>query len=199
MDKYNAKEVLDVQKDYPPSTYIKFPPLQVYAILCACGREEEAGAAARRIPFASLRTLDSNPLLQFITTAQYQRLVSFMTDRDQKMRQIVNRHHQKISGSYHRCTDISHPLYSSTIVFTLQVAFEADPCIQVSEALGLVMRAPCRFKQCGDQCKYNMVGLRECAEGLLKELVEMAQNLSWEDPHKEQRERERQYQQVMRL
>ena len=185
-DKYDARAVLGVHKDYLPSTSPDFPPIQTYAILCACGREEEAGAVARRVPFASLKTLDSNPLLQFITTTQYQRLVSFMTARDQRMRQIVSRHHQDIAhGLYALCkSDTSHSLYSSTIVLALQTAFEADPCVQVAEALGFVLGAPCSFTQCGDRCRYNVTGLRGYAEGLLRELVGMAQSLSWDNPHK---------------
>ena len=186
-DKYDARAVLGVHKDYLPSTYSNLPPVQIYAILCACGREEEAGAAARRVPFASLKTLDSNPLLQLITTTQYQRLVSFMTARDQRMRQIINKHHGDIAYSRGGCymTDAAHSLFSSTIVATLQAAFEADPCVQVSEALSIVLHAPCTLKPCSDNCKYNTAGLRNYTEGLLKELVEMAQNLSWEDPYKE--------------
>ena len=184
-DKYDAKGVLDVQRDYLPSTYGALPPIQMYTILCACDREEEAGAAARRVPFASLKTFDSSPLLQLITIAQYQRLVSFMTARDQRMREIVSEHHRDIaSGGYYPCHDAAHSVYSSTIVATLQAAFEGDPCIQVEKALSLVLSAPCMFKQCSDTCRYNVDGVRKYAEKLLKELVEMAQNLSWEDPHK---------------
>ena len=183
-DKYDAKGVLDVQRDYLPSTYGTLSPIQMYTILCACGREEEAGAAARRVPFASLKTLDSSPLLQLITIAQYQRLVSFMTARDQRMREIVSEHHKDVaSGGRYSCNDVAHSLYSSTIVVTLQAAFEADPCTQVEKALNLVLSAPCTFKQCGDSCRYNVDGVRKYAEKLLKELVEMAQDLSWEDPH----------------
>ena len=185
-DKYDAKDVLDVQRDYLPSTYNTLSPIQMYAILCACGREEEAGAAARRVPFTSLKTLDSNPLLQLITIAQYQRLVSFVTARDQRMREIVNRHHDNIArGGRHLCNDAAHSLYSSTIVATLQAAFEADPCTRVEKALSFVLTAPRTFPQCGVSCRYNEAGVRGYAEGLLKELVEMAQNLSWEDPHKQ--------------
>lgn len=188
-DKYGAKNVLDVHSDYLPSTYSGLSPIQVYAILCACGREEEAGAAARRVPFASLKTLDSSPLLQLITITQYQRLASFMIARDQRMRKIVNKHHKDIAGDTgglwgHSCQDAAHKLYSSTIVAAVQAAFEADPCIQVEKALGVVLGAPCTLPQCGDSCRYNVSGVRKYAEGLLKELVKMAQNLSWEDPDK---------------
>jgi len=185
-DKYDAKDVLDVQRDYLPSTYNTLSPIQIYAILCACGREEEAGAAARRVPFASLKTLDSSPLLQLMTIAQYQRLVSFMTARDQRMREIVNKHHEDIAkGGRYSCKDTAHSLYSSTIVATIQTAFEADPCTRVEKALGLVLSAPCTFPQCEVGCRYNAAGVRKYAEKLLRVLVEMAQNLSWEDPHKQ--------------
>ena len=193
-DKYDAKAVLDVHKDYLLSTPSDFPPIQTYAILCACGREKEAGAAARRVSFPSLDTLDSNPLLRLITTTQYQRLLSFMTVRDQTMREIVNKHHKDIADGYHPCADAAHTLYSSTIVASIQAAFEANPCVQVAEALGLVLSAPCTFTQCGNRCRYNVAGLRGYAEGLLKELVAMAQNLSWEDPRKDQRQREQERQ-----
>jgi len=184
-DKYDAKDVLDVHRDYLPSTYNTLSPVQVYTILCACGREEEAGAAARRVPFASLKTLDSNPLLQLITTTQYQQLVSFMTARDQRMREIVNRHRKGIaSAGPHSCTDDAHKLYSSTIVATLQAAFEGDPCTHVESALGLVSSARCTLPQCSENCRYNIAGVRRYAEGLLAELVGMAQTLSWENPHK---------------
>ena len=185
-DKYDAKAIRDVHAYYHPSAYSNLPPVQMYAILCASGREGDAGAAARRVPFAALETLDSSPLLQLITTTQYQRLVSFMAVRDRKMRQIVNKHHGDIAKfGGHPCNDTPHSLFSSTIVTTIQAAFEADPCTQVAEALSLVSRAPCTFPQCGVRCRYNVAGLRGYAEGLLKELVEMAQKLSWEDPRKE--------------
>jgi len=183
-DKYDAKDVLDIHRDYLPSTYSSLSPIQMYAILCACGREEEAGVAARRVPFASLKTLDSNPLLQLITVAQYQRLVSFMTARDKGMRNIVRRHHKDIAKYNGRtCNDNPHSLYSSTIVAALQAAFEADPCVQVGEALGSISSAPCAFPQCKDGCRYSAAGIRRYAEGLLNELAEMTRNLSWEDPH----------------
>lgn len=185
-DKYDAKDVLDIQWDYLPSTYNNLPPIQMYAILCACGREEEAGAAARRVPFASLKTLDSSPLLQLMTIAQYQRLVSFMIARDQRMRNIVNKHHENITnGGRYSCRDTAHSLYPSTIITALQAAFEADPCTQVEKALGLVLSAPCTFPQCEESCKYTVARVRKYAEKLLRELVEMAQNLWWEDPHKQ--------------
>jgi len=185
-DKYDAKGVLGAHKDYLPSTYSTLPPIQMYAILCACGHEEEAGAAARRVSLASLETLDSSPLLQFITTTQYQRLVSFITAREKMMRKILSWHHDQISKSDRTCRDTAHLLYPSTIVAAIRVAFEANPCVQVVEALGVVLSAPCTFPPCADHCKYKVAGLKQYAEGLLKELVEMAQNLSWEDPHKEQ-------------
>lgn len=187
VDKYDARDVLDVHKDYLPSTFGDLPPIQIYAILCACGREEEAGAAARRVSFASLQTLDSNPLLQLITTTQYQRLLSFMTSRDKRMREIVDLHHKKMGESHYRCSDsdASHALYPRTVVAVLQAAFEADPFVPVVKALGLVTSASRTFQPCRDDCKYSATGLLKYAEGLLGELVEMAQNLSWEDPHKE--------------
>ena len=159
----------------------------MYAILCACGREEEAGAAARRVSFASLQALDSNPLLQHITTTQYQRLVSFMTARDRKTREIVSRHHMEIvkSGTYPCSADPSHSLYPSTIVAAIQGAFEEDPCVEVGKALSFVASAPRTFPPCRIDCKYSMVELQKYTEALLGELVGMGQNLSWEDPHKE--------------
>ena len=188
-DKYDAKDVLNIQRDYFPSTYNTLPPIQLYAILCACGREEEAEAAARRVPFASLKALDSSPLLQLITITEYQQLVSFMIARDQKMREIVKEHHKDISdGGRFSCDDTAHSLYSGTIVTTIQAAFEADPCVQVEKALSLVLSAPSTFPPCESGCRYNAAGVRKYAEGLLKELVEMAQDLSWEDPHEEQEE-----------
>jgi hypothetical protein len=45
-DKYDAKAVLDCLPLLCPSPA---PPIHLYAILCACGREKEAEAVARRI------------------------------------------------------------------------------------------------------------------------------------------------------
>ena len=198
-DKYDAKSVLDVHKDHLPSMCSNFSPIEMYAILSACGREEEAGTAARRVSFTSLGTLDSSPLLQLITTAQYQRLMSFMTARDRRMREIVTKHHEAIAGGYpldndpvprsyfttiagrsHSCNDDpAHRLYSTTITASLQATFEADPCVRVVEALGIVSGALLTFSPCGENCRYNIQGLREYAEGLLKDLVDMAETLPW--------------------
>jgi len=182
-DKYDAKGVLDVHKDHLPSMCSNFSPIEMYAILCACGREEEAGAAARRVSFASLDTLDSSPLLQLITTTQYQRLVSFMTSRNARMREIVGKHHETIATQprFSPCNDdLAHRLYSSTITASLRAAFEADPCVRVIEAVGIVSSALLTFTPCGESCRYNIPGLREYAEGLLKDLVEMAEELPWD-------------------
>jgi hypothetical protein len=183
-DKYGSKGVLDIYKYYLAPTWSNFPPIEMYAILCVYGSEKEVGAVARRVSFTSLRTLNSNLLLQFITSTQYQRLVSFLLARDEKMREIASWHHDEIAndgpGS---CIDDLHSSYSSTIVATLQAAFGADPCVQVSEALRIVLRDPCTPPQCKGRCRYGPAGLQEYAEGLLKELVEMGQNLSWENPH----------------
>jgi hypothetical protein len=181
-DKYGAKDALAIHKHHLPSMYSNSPPIQIYAILCACGREEEAGAAARRVPFESLKTLDSNPILQLITTTQYQRLVSFMTVRDQKMREIVRRHHKSIMVNNRPCNnDLAHQLYSTTIATSLQAAFETNPCVQVTEALGIVSSASPTFPPCGNRCRYDILGLRTYAEELLKELVRMVENLPWGD------------------
>ena len=156
----------------------------MYAVLCACGREKEAEAAARRISFASLAYLNSSPLLRFMTVEHYQRLIRFMVARDQRMREIVIQHQKHIT-SYHSslrdCSNNVHQLYSSNIVAPIQDAFEADPCVRVVEALGLVSSAPFAFPLCEVSCRYNTSGLRKYAEGLLKELVEMAENLPWVD------------------
>jgi len=179
-DKYDAGVVLDVYMDHLPSMSSNLLPIQVYAILCACGREEEAGAVARRISFASLKTLKSNPLLQLITGTHYQRLVSFVTARDEMMREIVERHRLRIQNdewNYACPTEAAHELYSGTIVHSLQAAFEANPCIQVTEALGVVSSHP--LSPCKSDCKYDSQGLRDYAEGLLKRLVRMAETLPW--------------------
>ena len=181
-DKYDAKDVLDIHKDHLPSLSSNLPPIHIYAILCACGRDEEAGAAARRVSFASLNTLDSNPILQLITATHYQRLVSLITTRDERMRGIIKIHRQRIRDDEwnNSCPkDAAHRLYSGIIVASLQAAFEANPCVQVTEALGVVSSYPHTFSPCRSDCRYNLRGLRDYSEGLLKELVEMAEKLPW--------------------
>ncbi|KAF9781556.1 hypothetical protein BJ322DRAFT_230354 [Thelephora terrestris] len=65
-DKYDAKAVLDARKDYALSIPIDPPPIHLYVVFSACGREKEAEAAARRVPFTSLAVL-SGPLLPLMT------------------------------------------------------------------------------------------------------------------------------------
>lgn len=180
-DKYDARDVIDIYVDHPPSTSDKFSPIQTYAILCACGRENEAGAVARIVPFSSLKTLDSSPLLQLITAAQYQRLVSLLTVRNLKTRELVGYWHGFIAndGTRWSCNDAAHSIYSSTIVTMVQSAFEADPCVQVDAALFGVLSAPCTAYRCGDSCRYTMSGLRGYVEKLLRALGQMVQNLQW--------------------
>jgi len=179
-DKYDAKVVFDVFKIYFPSTHIDLPPIHIYAILCACGSEKEAEAVARRVPFASLTCLGSRHL-HLMTTVQYHRLVSFLAARHKRMQQIVSQHRGDIVDDTHCCPATSNKLYSSTIVGAIQAAFEADPCVRVVEALGLVSSGPLKFSLCRVGCKYGVAGLRNYAEGLLNELVEMAESLPWVD------------------
>lgn len=185
-DKYDAKDALNIHRDYLPSSYSKFSPIEMYAILCACGREEEAGVAARHVSFASLKTLDSNPLFQLITIAQYQRLVSFMIARDKRMREIVSSHREHIGWDRFpvHCRDDLHSLYSGTIAAAFQAAFEADPCVRAGDAVRWIPSTPRAFPQCSSGgCKYDAARILNYAEELLKELAEMTRNLSWENPH----------------
>ena len=186
-DKYDAKAVLDAHKDYLQAMCFDSSPIHIYAILCACGREKEAEAVARRVPFASLTSLP-DPLLHLMTVEHYQQLMRFMVARDQMMRQIVTQHREKIvnDSRYNRttrdneCDDAVHRLYASTIVASLQAAFEEDPCVRVGEALGLASSDSLVFSPCGDHCRYNIRGLQAYAEGLLSDLVRMAETIPWE-------------------
>ena len=182
-DKYDAKAVLDAHKEYLPSMYVGSSPVHIYAILCVCGRKKDAEAAARRVSLTSLASL-SGPLLHLMTIEHYQRLVKFTVARDTEMRKIVNRNREAIMDTTPRqCYNDAHRLYSGIIVATLQAAFEANPSVQVGEALGLVSRAPLTLSACHDRCKYNVQGLQRYAEGLLHSLTHMAQTHPWEiDP-----------------
>ena len=184
-DKYDAKVALDAYKDYLPSTCTSPPPIHMYAVLCVCGREKETQAAARRVSFASLAHLNSCPLLRLTTAEHYQRLIQFMIARDQRTREIVSRHRTRIAGAHYRgCDTKAHTIYATDIVAPIQAAFEADPCVRVTEALALAASITRTFTLCPSQswqCNYNMAGLQEHAEGLLKELVEMAESLPWVD------------------
>jgi len=108
----------------------------------------------------------------------------FMATRDQRMRQIVNQHQEDIAkggGGPSSCTDTAHRLYYTAIVASTQAALEANPCIRVAEALGLVSSAPLTPPPCTSSCRHNVGGLRKHTEGLLKELVGMAGGLPWVD------------------
>ena len=184
-DKYNAGVALDAYKDYLPSMCINPPPIHMYAASCACGRETEAQAAARRVSFASLAHLNSCPLLRLMTVEHYQRLIKFMIARDQRMREIVSRHRSHITNTcYSGCDTKANTIFANNILTSIQAAFEADPCLRVVEALGLAATTTSTFTLCtssSHRCKHNMGGLQEYAEGLLKELVEMGETLSWVD------------------
>jgi len=155
--------------------------IHMYAIFCAYGREKEAEAAARRVSFASLAHLNSSPLLRLMTVEYYQRLLGFIVARDQRTREIVIRHREKIANDndYVRYSD-AHPMYSNIVVAAVQAGFEANPCVRVIEALGLVSSTH-RFPLCSIKCKHSTGGLQRYAEALLKELVEMTESLPWVD------------------
>jgi len=179
-DKYGAEAVLDVRGEYLLSMCLDSPPVHTYAILCVCGREREAEAAARRVSFASLASLSSHPLLRLMTTEHYQRLVGFMVARDKRTREILNERRAGIQINHYCSYDAAHGLYSGALVTSLQVAFEANPCIQPAEALGVVLNSPFTFSPCGDSCTYNIRYLREFSELVLKDLVKMGEELPWE-------------------
>jgi len=55
------------------------------------------------------------------------------------MREIVIQHREKITNYNDRfCRDDAHTMYSNIIVTAVQAGFEANPCVRVGEALGLV-------------------------------------------------------------
>lgn len=181
-DKYDAKHVLGVHGGCPLSTYGELSPIEIYAVLCTCGCEEEAGTVARCVPLASLEALDSNPLLPLITVTQYHRLVSFLAARDRRMRDIVGLYQQEVRKMTRRdCDENAHQMYSSVVANSIQAAFEKDPCVLVSEGLDIVAGAPITFHPCNNSCEYTMKGLRRHARGLLTDLVEMAETLPWKN------------------
>ena len=180
-DKYNAEAIFDVHKEYLLSMYIDSPPVHIYAIFCICGREQEAEAAARRVPFASLADLSSHPLLSLMTVEHYHRLVRFMLARDKRMREILDERRQETRRNLPlHCRDAAHHLYSGALVASLQVAFEGNPCIRPAEALGIVLSAPFTFSPCAVDCIYIVRWLREYAELILADLVRMGKELPWE-------------------
>ena len=188
-EKYDAKAVADAHREYLLSMSTDSPPIHLYAILCACGREKEAEAAARRISLESLMSLDSQPLLHLMTVEHYQRLMRFIIVRNKKTREIVSMHRTRIERHHGLCqNDAAHRLYSVAIASSLQAAFEENPCVRVTEALGILSSAPLTFSPCQNTCKYGRQGLLMYAEGLLKELVEMGQTLPLEDPRAERQQ-----------
>jgi len=179
-DKYDAGSVLDAHKEYLLSMCLDSPPIHAYAILCACGREKEAEAAARRVSFASLASLSSHPLLRLMSVEHYQRLVRFMVSRDKRMREILSERRAEIERNIpSTCRNPAHQLYTGTIVASLQAAFEANPSVRVAEALGILSSAPLTFSPCGPGCIYNVRWLREYAELVLKDLINVAEKLPW--------------------
>ena len=190
-DKYDAKVALDAYKDYLPSICASPPPIHMYAVMCACGREEEAQAAARRVSFVSLAHLNSCPLLRLMTAEHYQRLIKFMIARDRSMREIISFHRRNIARPpWEWCDTKAHTIYATAIVAPIQAAFEADPCVRVAEALSLAAKLTGTFTLCPYgpygpygpyHCNYDLGELQRFVEDLLKELVEMAESLPWVD------------------
>jgi len=179
-DKYNAGAVLEVHKEYLLSMCLDSPPVHIYAILSVCGREKEAEAAARRVSFASLASLSSHPLLRLMTAEHYHRLVRFMVARDKRMRDILrNRRAEFEKNLPSPCSNPTHQLYAGTVVALLQAAFEADPRVRVTEALGIVSNISPTFSPCNIGCVYGVRRLREFAELILKDLVKMGEELPW--------------------
>jgi len=179
-DKYHAEVVLDAHKEYLLSMSLDSPPVHTYAILCICGREKEAESAARRISFASLASLSSHPLLRLMTVEHYHRLVRFMVARDRGMSEFLKVHQTK-TEKFIVCRDVAHQQYSDTLVASLRVAFEENPCVRPAEALGIVSSVPLPPSPCTDpDCSGVEQWLLECARVALEDLVEMAEGHPWE-------------------
>jgi len=187
-DKYNAGAILDICKEYLLSTCPDSPPIYIYAILCICGREKEAEAAARRVPLASLASLGSHPLLRLMTVEHHRRLTRFVVTRGERMREILSdRRAEFVKRLLSSCSSGSsntmwHWLYFNTVIASLQAAFEVNPGVRVAEALGIVSSAPPMhaFSPCWSGCIYGARRLREYAESVLNDLIKMAEELPWE-------------------
>jgi len=178
--KYHAGAVLDAHKEHLLSTCLDSPYVHTYAILCICGSEKETEAAARRVSFASLASLSSHPMLGLMTVEHYQRLVRFIVARDKGMWEILNRRQAEVERSIlPLCRDIAHQQYSDTLLASVRVAFEANPCVRPTEAPGIILSIPHPSSPCRG-CAYVEQWLREYAEFVLKELVKMAEGLQWE-------------------
>ena len=175
--KYRAPCALDIVAYYLPLTGDMLP-LQRYAIFCACGQEATAEDLARNAPLTSIDHLD--PVCDLLTAAQHRRLVHFMVGREQRMREIVSRHREGISGAdFGPCGDAAHRLYFDMAIDDVQAAFEADPCFQL-DGLEFAPKESIPVSPCTYPCKFNRIGIRKYAETLLGELVDMAKTHPWE-------------------
>ena len=179
-DKYDAS-ALDTLKDSLPWACIDSPPIHLYALHSACGRKKEAEAVARRIPLASLDSLPGF-LLQLMTVENYHQLVRFVISRSKKTQDIARRYKEDLAAKVRRTgiDDTLHASYPNAIVSILQAAFEADPCVRTTEALGLVLNSLAPHPRCEFYCIFQARKLQEIAEELLGELVRMGETHPWE-------------------
>ena len=126
--------------------------------------------------------LKSHPLLRLMTVAHYHRLVKFMVARDKSMQEILNDCQAELERNLpSACSNNIHRLYSGTVVASLQTAPEADPCVRVAKAFGVVSAsAPRALLPSWGECVYSMRRLREFKELVLKYFFRMAEKLPWE-------------------
>jgi len=88
--KYEMQCVIDSHKrNFGNHAFIRRDPLQLYAIACACGLDDHARFVARNADSMMVIKRSQGDDLNGLTLASYRRLITFLVERDNELRPIL--------------------------------------------------------------------------------------------------------------
>ena len=86
--KYEMQSIVDVHKESLENReFVRDDPLRLYAIVCACGLEDQAKYVARNAELLTVTRRSDAADLRGLTVDPYHNLVSFLAQRDEDWRQ----------------------------------------------------------------------------------------------------------------
>ena len=78
------------KKSFENRAFIRQDPLDLYAIACACGLDDQAKYVARNVDLLTVIKRSQDDGLNGLTLASYRRLITFLVERDNELHPILS-------------------------------------------------------------------------------------------------------------
>ena len=175
--KYEMQFLIDAYKmKFEDRGFIQRDPLRLYTIACKCGFDDQAKYVARNAEFLTVVRESPDDDLNGLTTTSYRRLITFLVERDNELRPILEKGWTSFNSSC-GCHKIHKKLFERTEEKLRK------PWIRMEEVylMALEDRATYFDKACTseDGCVLETPGIRWFIGQMFKERERVCDKFMW--------------------